>query len=445
MENGNVRQATMMAPLPPGETTVMEGGIVSSEGETVYYDGADTGMIVEGDGAMCGPDGCGAMGCNHCGRFGPSCGPFGRGCLSGLYVRGEYLLWGTKGADLPALITTSPSGTPAADAGVLGEPGTEILFGGESVLSDVRSGGRLTVGWWFDPCRRLGIEGDYFGLAEESESYRASSSGDPILARPFYDIVNGEENASFVAFPNQISGQISAEAESTFYGGGVRGIYNLCCGDGCGTSCITCCTVPTGYRFDAIVGYRTLRLEDRLTVIEDSTSLQTANLGSFLISDRFSTDNEFHGVDLGTSWSWCKGCFSVDLLGKIALGNTRSNVRIAGSSLITEDNESVSYEGGFLAQRTNIGSYSHDTFAVVPELGINVGYQINPCWRATLGYTFIYWSQVARAGDQIDRDLNPDLLPPEQQAVTTHLRPEYNLSYTDFWAQGLTVGLEGSW
>jgi hypothetical protein len=135
----------------------------------------------------------------------------------------------------------------------------------------------------------------------------------------------------------------------------------------------------------------------------------------------------------------------VDLLGKIALGNTRSNVRIAGSSLITEDNESVSYEGGFLAQRTNIGSYSHDTFAVVPELGINVGYQINPCWRATLGYTFIYWSQVARAGDQIDRDLNPDLLPPEQQAVTTHLRPEYNLSYTDFWAQGLTVGLEGSW
>jgi len=52
---------------------------------------------------------------------------------------------------------------------------------------------------------------------------------------------------------------------------------------------------------------------------------------------------------------------------------------------------------------------------------------------------------VARAGDQIDRDINPDLFPPEQTTVTTHLRPEFDLHYSDFWAQGMTVGLEGSW
>ena len=53
----------------------------------------------------------------------------------------------------------------------------------------------------------------------------------------------------------------------------------------------------------------------------------------------------------------------------------------------------------------------------MPELGVTLGYQLNPCWRATLGYTFIYWSRVARAGDQIDRDINPDLFPPEQDGA----------------------------
>jgi hypothetical protein len=409
--------------------------------EQIYFEGPGAESILgEEFGPSCGPDGC-----NHCGRFGNRIGPCGPGCFGGMYVRTEYLLWGTKGADLPALVTTSPAGTPQVDAGVLGEPGTEILFGDESVNSNVRSGGRLTLGWWFDPCRRLGIEGDYFAIKDETDDFHESSQGNPILARPFYDILDGEENASLTAFPGLTSGQIRAEAETRFQGAGVRAIYNLCCGDGCGTSCITCCPVATGYRFDAVVGYRFLRLDDRVTVVENATSLDSALPGSFFITDSFETENQFHGVDLGTSWSWCKGCFSLDLLSKIALGNTRSRTAIAGSTTITENGSAETFNGGILAQRTNIGSYSADEFAVVPELGFNVGYQINPCWRATIGYTFIYWSRVARAGEQIDRDLNPNLFPPEETDVTTHLRPEFNLSYTDFWAQGMTVGLEGSW
>jgi hypothetical protein len=408
--------------------------------ERVYYEGPEPDPILADDfGPTCGPDGC-----NHCGRFGPSCGPFGRGCLSGLYVRTEYLLWGTRGMNLPPLVTTSTD-TAQGDAGVLGEDGTRILLGGETVNSDARSGGRIIFGLWFDPCRRLGIEADYFALKNESEGFRDSSSGTPILARPFFDIVAGEENASLTAFPNLTAGEIAAEVETRFQGAGVRAIYNLCCGDGCGTSCITCCPVATGYRFDAIVGYRFLRLDDCVGITENATSLDSQAPGSFLIRDSFQSENQFHGVDLGTNFSWCKGCFSLDLLSKIALGNTRSRIDIAGNSIITEDGDSENFAGGILAQRTNIGSYSADEFAVAPELGVTLGYQLNPCWRATIGYTFVYISRVARAGDQIDRDINTGLFPPEDVAVTTHLRPEFNISYTDFWAQGMTVGLEGSW
>ena len=409
-------------------------------GGQVYYEGIEADPILT-DGSTCGPGGC-----NHCGRFGPAgCGPFGQGCLSGLYIRGEYLAWSMRGMELPAIATTSPEGTAAENAGVIGEAGTDILFGDDRVNSDVRSGGRITVGWWFDPCRRLGMEADYFSVEESREGFRRSSDGTRILGRPFFDVTGGTENSSLVSFPGLIAGQIDADVESSFDGAGVRAVYNLCCGDGTGTSCITCCPVTTGYRFDVLVGYRHLNLDDRISITEDSTSLSTAAPGSFLIRDRFDTENEFDGVDFGTTFSWCKGCWSLDMLSKMALGRTRSRTEIRGSTVITEGGNSETFTGGLLAQRTNIGIYDEDEFAVVPELGLNLGYQINPCWRATVGYTFIYWSRVARAGDQIDRNLNPDLLPPEDVAVTTNLRPEFNQRYTDFWAQGFTAGLEGSW
>ncbi|MCI0361147.1 MAG: BBP7 family outer membrane beta-barrel protein [Planctomycetaceae bacterium] len=427
----------MPAPTPVQTTP-------ASPSDRIYFDVPETGAILGLDDPGC--QSCGPGGCNHCGRFGNRIGPCGGGCFAGLYVRAEYLLWGTKGADLPALVTTSPDDTPQADAGVLGEPGTEILFGGESVNSNVRGGGRLTFGWWFEPCRRLGVEGEYFALKNESEDFEASSDGTPILARPFFDIVDGVENAELVAFPDLLRGTVAVRYETRFQGAGVRGIYNLACGDGCGTSCITCCPVPTGYRFDLLAGYRFLRLDDRLDIVESLVTTDTSTPGgAFLLRDQFATENEFHGFDMGSSMSWCKGCWSLDILSKLAIGSTRSRIDIAGSTIITEEGQSETFQGGLLAQRTNIGHREFDEFAVVPELGVTVGYQLNPCWRVTLGYTFIYWSRVARAGDQIDRDINTGLLPPEQVEVETHLRPAFNLTYTDFWAQGLTAGLEGSW
>jgi hypothetical protein len=410
--------------------------------ELNYYPGEEPVFTGDWDAPNCGP---GCLGCNFCGTRGPSGGPFGRGCLSGFYVRGEYLLWGAKGMNLPALVTTSPVNTPQVDAGVLGEDGTTVLFGGGSSGSDMRSGGKITFGWWFDPCQRLGVEADYFGIDDETESFFATSAGTPILARPFYDVVQGVESSSLVAFPNLIRGTIAAAHETRFQGSGVRALYNLCCGDGSGMSCITHCPVHTGYRFDAVAGYRFVRLDDRVGVVEDETSLDAGNPGAFFIRDFFQTENQFHGFDFGSQFSFCKGCFSLDVLSKLALGSTHSIITIDGDTVITQGGQSQTFTGGLLAQRTNIGTYEADEFAVVPEIGINVGYQVNPCWRLTAGYTFIYWSRVARAGDQIDRDVNPDLIPPEDPVVTTHLRPEFNLTYDDYWAQGLNLGLEGRW
>ena len=104
--------------------------------------------------------------------------------------------------------------------------------------------------------------------------------------------------------------------------------------------------------------------------------------------------------------------------------------------------------GGLLAEPSNIGIRSQDRFAVIPEMGVKLGYNFTPNIKAFVGYTFMYVSNVARPGDQIDRTVNisqqPILLgttavnPPLVGAA----RPFPLFQTTDFWAQGVNFGLE---
>jgi hypothetical protein len=199
-------------------------------------------------------------------------------------------------------------------------------------------------------------------------------------------------------------------------------------------------------RLDLLVGYRFVQLREGLTIREDLTSLRSApDQGNFDIVDDFQSTNTFHGADLGVAWQRRCGPWLLDVLGKLALGNTEQTVTIGGQTVISGSaaNDGT-YPGGLLAQRTNIGTYPRSVFAVMPELGVSLGYQFAPCLTAKVGYNFLYWSRVARPGDQIDLDVNPDLLPPEEQFAGP-ARPSFDFGDTDFWAQGIRVGLEGAW
>jgi len=92
-----------------------------------------------------------------------------------LWVRGEYLLWWTQGSVLPPLVTTGRAGTTPDVAGVLGQPGTSVIFGDSTVNSDAHSGGRITLGYWFEPCHCAGIEASYLGIGRETTSFFVSS------------------------------------------------------------------------------------------------------------------------------------------------------------------------------------------------------------------------------------------------------------------------------
>ncbi len=159
------------------------------------------------DGA-CG-EGHGVFGCGGC------CAPASR-----FYASAEYLLWWTKGENLPPLVTAGSAADLAtgANVGALGLPGTAVLFGGDDVNQQARSGARFMVGYWFGDEHLLGIEGGGFFLGRQTSSFTASSTGTPILTRPFFNVASGIQDSELVAAPGILAGTVTARTSSTFYG-----------------------------------------------------------------------------------------------------------------------------------------------------------------------------------------------------------------------------------
>ena len=110
-----------------------------------------------GDDPAVGP----ASASGQCGETGGGCSAACSDCYAPTwYGQADLLIWWFKGNQVPALVTTSPDGTPRPQAGVLGQPGTEVLFGDTGIDDNYRPGLRLTVGRWLDECQMQRPGGD---------------------------------------------------------------------------------------------------------------------------------------------------------------------------------------------------------------------------------------------------------------------------------------------
>ena len=269
-----------------------------------------------------------------------------------------------------------------ATAGYYGATGTQVLFGDSLVNGSGRSGGRLIAGMWLNSCQTIGIEGEYLALGDEVTHFRDWSSGDPILSRPFFDVTrptNDPQNVEKVAFPRgnpgSLDGSVSVDALTRFQSAGARLRFYLDSEDCCWSN--PCCpgqTVHSGWQTDLLLGYRFLRLDDRLGVREELTSTDTDIPGAFLVQDQFDTENQFNGGELGLSFVMHRGRWSLEVIPKVALGSTNEIVDISGSTRTTQANGSNSVaSGGLLALSSNIGHYTANEFAIVPEVGTEPG------------------------------------------------------------------------
>jgi hypothetical protein len=368
-----------------------------------------------------------------------------------VYFQLDYLSMWAKGNPLPPLVTTSPIGTPQAQAGVLPESATtSILFGNDRVDLDQRNGGRINVGYWLVDGEFLGIEGQYFALETQNTDFERSSSfstGDPnaiILARPFINVdpilPSPTEDSALIAFPDfQIDG------ETTDLDGriDIRTVSNVQSAN-MTLRRLVWIDFTMQRRLDLLLGYRFFRLDDSVT-INDEMTIQPAGVVPLTVltsQDQWRSINRFHGGEIGIKVQSYHGPFQLEGIAKCAFGNNRERTWINGSHTTTVGGVTTEGEGGLLAQPTNIGSYRRDVFAVLPEADANIRMNVTKNARIVIGYTFIYMNRVQRSGSAIDRTLNPTQINGQLQGEA---RPAFFATDTTFWLHGWSGGFEYRW
>jgi hypothetical protein len=275
------------------------------------------------------------------------------------------------------------------------------------------------VGYWFGEDRLLGIEGGGFFLGRQTSSFSAASNGTPILARPFFNAITGRQDSELVAAPGILTGAVTARTSNTFYCAEANLRTGLLCGP--------CWNV------DLIAGYRYLALDEDLTIDESLQAVQVPV--TFALNDTFRVQNRFNGGQVGFESEWRRNRWFLGLKAKVALGDVSEHVDILGSTVTN----GVFAGHGLLADPTNIGSHQRNRFAVSPEVGLKLGYQVTDHMRAFVGYDYLYLSEVVRAADQVDLRVNTNQL--RGVAVGPAL-PAFNFHGSDFWAQGVNFGLE---
>jgi hypothetical protein len=361
------------------------------------------------------------------------------------WVSGEYLLWRTRhpGLGYP-LETAAVAGT---SNGILGTRNTVKYFDGGDLNYGNYSGARFTLGRWFDAPQTYGIEGSAFFLSAPGQQFVSianltspslvGANGIPAtpisIFRPYISATSLTPQALLLG--SQVpstggtltTGALRVDSNSNLWGAEANLLRNVYA-----TDCIQICL---------LAGPRYLDLKEDLTVASVSQTSATSQI--FGVLDRFTTHNEFAGGQLGARLDWHKDCFAVTVTTKLALGDTFETLDVGGLTTSINGNNVAVFNGGFLALPSNSGHFTRDEFSVVPQVALTLGYQAGQHCRFFLGYDFLYWTKVARPGDQINPMIDTTQVPSlTNQLNPAAVQPQALFVTRDFWAQGVSVGLE---
>jgi len=393
------------------------------------------------DGWCCNADGC-------------SCGPL-------FWANAEFLLWWTKSAPLNPPLLTQATILPTNDSsGAIGSPGTAVLLGGQSYGLGQGYGGRFTVGSWFDPCSKVGAEASYLFIAPNSTTKQFGTNGDPgspNIGIPYFGGLVQTERFLPLGGPDlNVAGGPAA-------GGAFMTITNsLQSAELNGLGQLYCCG---GLQVCGLAGVRYIYFKEQLDYGAGFQALPSAPFGSvdirfqrsggaFASIDQFQGVNNFYGGQVGLRAQYQCGNLFINTTGKVALGDVYQTSNIDGGAVYITPTlfrnghplfpgTTTAYPTGIFAQGTNSGHASRQEFAVAPEWNLNVGYNITKNVRAYVGYTILYLNNVVRPGQQIDHSINftqPNVLAPSS-TLTGSPVPAFPFNHTDFWAQGINIGL----
>jgi hypothetical protein len=350
----------------------------------------------------------------------------------------EYQLWSIRDTPLPVPLVTISS---VLDAGVLGQPSTAVAIGDEPLDLGLRSGARLTVGGWRDAGQTTGWEGNYFFYGSHTVDRSASlpAAGPTLLAVPFIDANTGAESSTLLSTPGVFKGDALLTITNRLQGAELNGVFGGYAGD--------------SFRLRLLAGFRWLQLTENLVFATSSPDSPGAPDATFITEDKVDALNNFYSGQFGARAEYDLGRLTLAGAVKFALGWMDQQVKVEGLTTTNDFTGSTgpttTFAGGYFAQPTNIGRDNRYRFAFAPEVEVQVGYRLTAALRATVGYSFLYVTSVARPGEQIDRVINPTqavaiaFMP--SVGLVSPARPQLNIQGTDFWAHSLSFGLEYSY
>jgi hypothetical protein len=366
------------------------------------------------------------------------------------YGGAEYLLLWSKNGPVDFPLVTIGS-TADKVGGALGQPNTVVLFpAGDPLDFGATSGARMVLGYWFDRQGSFGLEGVGMVMEQRANTSRFTSngSGAPLLGQPFLNTgagINAKAGLSDFndsAMPLVAVGGVDVVARSQLYGFEVNAVTNLLRDD--------------SWNVDVFGGFRWLGLDESLIITNasvaapgfvsffENTAFPPPAVTSSL--DNFTTHNHFYGANIGGRLDYKTNNWLFGVALRVGLGDVREEVDVKGfSSLFVGPVGPVStVPTGFLAGPNNSGRFTEDTFGVVPQVDLKVGYQFNSHLSAYVGYMFLYWSDVVRPGSQIDPNVNPNKVPTfvdlGQPGGTQNPLPQF--SHSEYWIQGVSFGVE---
>jgi hypothetical protein len=307
--------------------------------------------------------------------------------------------------------------------GLVGQPGTTTLLGGTDLDTGANPGFRLGAGYAVS--ERWGVEGSFLYIPTRSTGRSVSSSaqGTPSLAIPYIDANTGAESRTGLSLPGVYRGSAREELSNNLMGAELNAAWAL---------------APAGpWRVDLLGGFRWLRLRESYTFTTSSPLIPPFPQDIWNTGDEFVTTNNFYGPQVGVRARFDWGHLFTRATLKFALGAMAQSGDVAGSFVSNDFNgfgQPQTFAGGYFALPTNIGSYWRTAFAVITS------------WASIfVGYTFLYTNNVVRPGNQVDRTINPTQALAINEDPASRLqgpaRPSFTFNSSDFWAQGLNVGL----
>ena len=310
------------------------------------------------------------------------------------------------------------------------------MLGARDADANTIPGLRLSAGYAFTD--RWGVESSVSYLTPRTASRSVSSSGQPgstDLFIPFFDpTLPGENTTRLSSVANGFQGRATEQLRTSFLGAELNGRLTL--------------ASTAQWRVDALGGFRYLRLRETYRFDTASPFIPPQPADVFITADEFDATNSFYGPQLGVRARLDRGPLFLNGTVKVGFGAIVQSVGVAGSLTTNDFNDfgpPQTFAGGYFTQATNIGEHRRTVFGVVPELAINAGWRLTPSLALVAGYTFLYANDVARPGNQVDRAINPTGIPSftgEPPASSSGpARPLFRFRGSDFWAQGLNVGL----